>query len=393
MSDCSLFLSFVHRALPRRPSVVALLSLQAVLACAPPPVPDDEPCELRPGVACVVAGHGEAGVASDGDDALTGSLYLPMDVTVTSDGALVVADFNTHRMLAVREGTIRVIAGSGFVGDPVEGPATEVELKHPTSATELPSGELLVTAWHNYRVIRLDPGWERLEMVAGTGDEGFSGDGAAARDAAVVLPMRVIRAPLGGVYILDQGNLRVRHIDEDGVIRTVAGSGDKGFAGDGGPALDAAFNFPQGDAATPAGGIAAASDGRLFIADTYNHRVRVVEPDGVIRTIAGTGEAGTGGDGGRALETALDRPTDLAVGPAGALFIADTGNSCVRRLDQDDRLLTVAGRCGERGDGDDGAPAIDTLLDRPYGIVFGEGGDLYIADTHNHRVRVVGGPR
>ena len=160
--------------------------------------------------------------------------------------------------------------------------------------------------------------------------------------------------------------------------------------GDGGPALDAAFDLPQGDAATPAGGIAAASDGRLFIADTYNHRVRVVGTDGVIRTIAGIGEAGTGADGGRALETAIDRPSDVAIGPDDALYIADTGNSCVRRLDEEGRLVTVAGRCGERGDGDDGAPAVDTLLDRPYSIAFDEEGDLYIADTHNHRVRVVG---
>jgi sugar lactone lactonase YvrE len=159
------------------------------------------------------------------------------------------------------------------------------------------------------------------------------------------------------------------------------------FGGDGGPAMDARFSLPVGQSADPAGRIAFDADGNLFLADTGNNRIRRIAPDGTVTTVAGSGTAGTAG--GPALMAELNQPVDVEVAPDGTLYIADTQNSCIRALGTDGNLRTVAGRCGERGFEGDGASPEQALLDRPYGIALNAAGDLYIADTHNNRIRIV----
>jgi sugar lactone lactonase YvrE len=214
--------------------------------------------------------------------------------------------------------------------------------------------------------------------VAGTGRRAFSPDGGPAASAALVRPVAVAVGPHGVIYIAE-GN-RVRDVDTVGRISTVAGTGDPGDAGDGGPATRAELNMPQG--------LAVDSAGRLYIADTLNNRVRRVDPDGTIRTVAGTGQAGYTGDGMPAIVARLNLPTGLAIGFGDALFISDTANNVVRQLGADGIIRTVAGtgEAGYRGDGD---PALYAELHDPGGLAFDDEGNLYVADALNQRIRRV----
>jgi hypothetical protein len=151
----------------------------------------------------------------------------------------------------------------------------------------------------------------------------------------------------------------------------------------------AQLNNPVGQAAAPAGRIVFDTSGNLYIADTGNHRVRRVDPSGTVTTIAGNGTAGSDGDGGPATQAELNGPADVEIGPDGTLYIADTQNSCVRAVGRDGNIHTVAGHCGMRGSSGDGASPTSALLDRPYGVETDSSGNLYISDTYNQRIRLV----
>ncbi len=160
--------------------------------------------------------------------------------------------------------------------------------------------------------------------IAGQAQAGYSGDEILALNAELNAPMGVAVGPGGSVYIADTGNNRVRRITLDSHIHTLAGTGEPGYTGDGGPATMAELNGPSA--------VAVAADGTVFVADSHNHRVRRVKPDGIIDTVAGTGWGGDGPERGLAVQVDLNNPTGLALGPDGSLYIADTGNSRVRRL-------------------------------------------------------------
>ena len=217
-----------------------------------------------------------------------------------------------------------------------------------------------------------------IVTVAGTGARAFSRDGAPAVASALVHPVAVAVGSKGEVYVAE-GN-RVREIRPDGRITTLAGTGDAGSAGDGGAAIQAQLNTPQG--------LAIDSRDRVFIADTLGNRIRRVDPDGTITTVAGTGEAGYLGDGKAAVDAQLFLPTGLAIGFGDSLFIADTGNNVVRQLGTDGVIRTVAGT-GEAGYRGDGGPAQYSALHAPGGLAFDDEGNLYIADTLNQRIRRV----
>ena len=214
--------------------------------------------------------------------------------------------------------------------------------------------------------------------VAGTGARAFSRDGGLATGSALVRPVALALGPGGKIYIAE-GN-RVREVEPDGRISTLAGTGDAGDGGDGGPAAQAQLNTPQG--------LAVDSTGRVYIADTLSNRVRRVDPDGTIRTVAGTGEAGYTGDGKPAIDAQLNLPTGLAIGFGDDLFIADTGNNVIRELGSDGIIRTSAGT-GEAGYRGDGGPAQYAVFHSPCGLAFDDEGDLYIADTLNQRIRRV----
>lgn len=233
-------------------------------------------------------------------------------------------------------------------------------------------------------------GTKIIKTFAGTGEGGFGGDGGPATQAQVDGPRDVALDGEGNVYVADTRNYRVRKIASDGTITTVAGSGESGFSGDGGPATEAELSRVYGLAADDAGNV--------YLADALNHRVRKVGPDGTITTIAGSGDTGWGGggfsgDGGPATEANLDTPTGLALDDADNLYIADNDNHRIRKIDSSGTIATVAGSSDpteRRGafSGDDG-PATEAELNNPRDVALDDAGNLYIVDDYNLRVRKV----
>jgi sugar lactone lactonase YvrE len=205
-------------------------------------------------------------------------------------------------------------------------------------------------------------------------------------------PSQLVLARDGAQFVLDQRNQIIRKISADGTLETVAGTPMKaGFAGDGGAPLDAQFSFPAGPNPPPAGGLTLDDAGNLYVSDSANHRIRKVDFEAnEISTIAGSGEPAFSGDGGPATEATLDNPRALAFGPDGRLYVADENNHRIRAIDLESGIIvTVAGN-GEDGFSGDGGPATEATLDRPSGLAFDSTGALYIVDSYNSRIRRVG---
>jgi len=377
----------------RRLLAAATLAIAAAARCGDDatPVPPPVACEPAPGLICTVAGTGIAGDGADDLAALATRLYLPQDVTIGPDGRLYIVDWNNHRIRVRRDdGSLHIVAGIGELGPSSDDPSTN-RLNHPTQVTFDPAGNLVIAAWHNSRIKTVDPATGELLDVCGTGARGFAGDGGPAAAAVLNLPVAVVFDAAGNMLISDQANDRVRKVDAaTGMISTIAGVGPCGTCplGDDGPATGAFISLPQGQSARPAGRIDIDAAGNLYVADTVNNRVRKIDAAGVITTIAGNGQIGATGDGGPATEATLSGLADVAVGPDG-IYVADTGNSCVRIIRDDGTIATVAGLCGSAGLAGDDGPATEARLDRPGGIALDAAGNLYIADTHNQRVRVV----
>lgn len=363
-------------------------------------------CTPRAGTICTVVGTGEAGVGSENVAGTQTRTFLPLDVTIGPDNhKAYFLDWNNHTIREIgADFRVRTVAGTGELQDGedppvppgaprVATPALRHRLNHPTQMTFDAQGRLLIAAWHNSmvkRVLNVGTPGAMIEDLCGTGGRSFAGDGGPALMAVLDLPVGVAIHPVtSDVYISDQANQRVRKVDGAGIISTVVGNGMRSYTGDGGPALMASLNAPVGQAAPPAARIEFDARGNLYIADTGNNVIRRVGADGVITTVAGTGMAGATGDNGPARMAQLNGPTDIEVGPDGTLYIADTQNSCVRAVGADGVIRTVVGQCGTRGFRGDGAATAMALLDRPYGIETDTMNRLWIADTHNQRIRVV----
>ena len=335
-----------------------------------------------------LAGTGLAGLNGDGLKPLNTNLYLPQDVTWGPDGLLYIVDWNNHRIRRINNGVVETVAGSGELGDAQDGPAPLVNFNHPTNVTFDNQGRLLIAAWHNSVVKRLDFTTDLVENIAGTGARAFGGDEGPANKAALNLPSSVMQDTHGNIFVSDQANFRIRMIDPNGVIHTVIGNGTAGYMGDGGPASAAELKSPLGQSAAPAGRMVLDAQNRMYIADTGNNCIRLVDTDGTIRTIAGTGVAGYSGDGGPATQAQLNTPSDVAVTLDGTFYIADTVNSVIRKVTPDGIISTFAGN-GQGGFSGDGGTATLAQLDRPYGVDVAPDGTVYIADTHNQRIRRV----
>jgi hypothetical protein len=319
-----------------------------------------------------------------------------------ADGTTYIVDWNNHAIRQVTaQGTLTTVAGALIVGDgPVPSatasdlvfpgaPGSEIALNHPTDIKALPDGKMLVVCWHNHKLRTYDPATNLLMVSCGR-EPGFAGDGGAAFTALVDQPSKAAIAPNGDIFLLDMRNQRVRKIDAAGNISTVAGTGVAGFSGDGGPPLSAAFHFPRGPNPAPGGGIALDTQGRLYIADSLNHRIRRIDLGAnTVETIAGDGTEGYGGDGGQASAARINFPFDLDFGPDGRLYFADCHNHRIRAIDLGTGVIeTVAGN-GTKGFSGDGGPAVEAALSLPSGVAFDAQGRLYIADTENSRIRRV----
>lgn len=380
--------------LPSRFAIAALIAAPTLVACD-----DADPCKDKsPGTICTTVGTHVAGLGDEGQAPLETDLYLPMDVSIGPDNLPYLVDWNNHRIRVVRDGGVFTIAGTGYLGDALDpitgkssGPALEVSLNHPTHILFSESGDAIISAWHNSQVLRYVAASKTIERVCGTGKRAFNGDDKPALETDFDLPVAAAWTPDGGLLIADQANQRIRRIDGKGTeatVTTVVGVGTKGYSGDGGPALDAQIQLPTSQSAPPAGRIASDSLGQVYLADTVNNVVRKVDTEEVITTIAGTGHAGNG-VAGPGTSCALNTPSDVAIDAEGNVYIADTMNSCIRKVDLSGQISTAAGTCGKRGYKGDGGKADAALLDRPYGIEVASDGTLWIADTHNQVIRVV----
>jgi uncharacterized protein (TIGR03437 family) len=327
------------------------------------------------GVIATVAGNGTQGFSGDNGPATSAQLYWPWGVAIDSAGNLYIADSYNNRIRKVTNGVITTVAGNGtqsFSGD--DGPATSAQLYGSHGVAAGPDGSVYIADSSNNRIRKVTNGV--VTTVAGTGTADFSGDNGPAISAQLTDPEGVAVDSAGNLYIADTGYSRVRKVT-NGVITTVAGGG--ATLGDNGPAASAQLYSPKG--------VAVDSAGNLYIADTYNQRIRKVS-NGVITTVAGTGTHGpSSGDNSPATSASLFSPTGVAVDSAGNLYIADTGNSRIRKV-SNGIITTVAGNGGYGFNGDNGL-ATSAQLYNPEGIAVDSAGNLYIADTLDNRIRKV----
>jgi DNA-binding beta-propeller fold protein YncE len=393
----------------------------------------------RSGTIQTIAGNGEPGYGGDGGSASSASLNEPKHVAVDGAGRLYIADSENHvirrvdlvtgviatvagqpgdsigevapasstsepadddplggpthadaqRFTQLRDlsGTVRFLTGSSDMGQRFGGdggPALTAVLNFPGAVAVDAEGNLYIADTMNHRVRKLTAATRDIQTIAGTGHRRFSGDGGPAVAAALHDPSALALDRAGNLYIADQGNHRVRRVDlETGVMTTVAGVGESMYNGDDMPALEAGLAGPSG--------LACAGDGTLYIADTFNNRIRAVDlKTGLIRSVAGDGgdyRYQPEGEGGPS--RSLSRPYGIALMPNGDLLITDSDNHLIRKWErQSGRIIRIAGSGTSQYNGDGGS-ALETGLNYPFGVAVDAAGNVFIADTFNHRIRLI----
>ena len=333
------------------------------------------------GIISTVAGNGTFGFSGDDGPATAASLANPRGISVAANGTLYIADSESHRIRRVAPGgTISTVTGNLqplFSGD--GGLATRATVSRPQGVVADSAGRIYVADTGNARLRQIDPAGV-ITTITGNGAASALQDGSPATTAGLSAPGSLATDPAGNLYIADFGNQRVRRVAPDGTIRTAAGTGEAGFSGDGGPAVQAKIAEPAGVATDRAG--------NLYIADRYHNRVRRVTPAGVISTFAGTGEFGSSGDGAAATAARLAYPAGLAIDASNNLYVSEQGSSRIRRISAAGIISTIAGN-GTPGFSGDGGPATEASLNTPAGLAFDAAGNLYIADSANQRIRMV----
>ncbi len=342
------------------------------------------------GIITTVAGNGGANFGPDGGLATETSVADPEGVFVDENGNIFIADTRAHKVRKVGvDGVITTIAGNGDSGITGEangdgGLAVDAAIGFPIGVFAN-NGNVYIVDQLKHVVRKVDADGI-ITTVAGNGrgggvvGEGFGGDGGPATDAFLALPSGVFVDGAENIFIADSVNNRIRKVNAEGIITTVAGNGVEGFGGDG-LAIDASVNEPES--------IAIDNAGNIYVADTKNNRVRKVDANGMVTTVAGSGRAEFGGDGGPAVEASLNFPRSVYVDGAGNIFIADNFNHRIRKVDTEGIITTVAGN-GGAGLGSDGGLAVDTSLLDPEGVFVDSEGNIFIAEPRAHVVRKVG---
>jgi RHS repeat-associated protein len=277
------------------------------------------------GIITTVAGTGIGGYSGDGGPATQARLSAPSGVAVGPDGSLFIADSGNGRIRRVRpDGMIMTVAGNGTSGSGGDGGlATQAQLGPSFGVAVGPDGSLFIPDFSNNRIRRVGPDGIIITLAGGGSIIPFA-TGVPATQARLFGPIGIAVGSDGSLYSADSGSRRILRVGPDGILTVVAGTGDPGFSGDGGPATQAQLNAPYGVAVGP--------DGSLYIGDQVNDRIRRVGPDGIITTVAGNGTHGYSGDSGPATQASLSSPAHVAVGPDGSLFFADSSNNRIRRV-------------------------------------------------------------
>ncbi|HVZ10684.1 hypothetical protein [Rhodopila sp.] len=321
---------------------------------------------VAPWTVTIVAGTGAAGCSGDGSTPLDAMLDNPFDLAFLSDGSLIFSDTFNHRIRRVdfAANTITTIAGCGergFGGD--SGPAIAARLNEPYGVVADRAGRIYCADRLNGRVRVIDTSGG-IATLAGDGSASSHGDGGPAAQAGLIEPNGLALSPDGGrLFIADVAGHRVRVVDlATGLIDTFAGTGEGKHDGDGGPAKQAAIFGARA--------VAFAADGSLYVMERQGSCIRRIR-DGIIETIAGTGGRGYAGDGGPARDAVFDRPKEMAVAPDGSIFVVDTENNAIRRIDGNTGIVTT----------------IDGTLARPHGAAIGPGGAVYVGDSEHHQIR------
>ena len=339
----------------------------------------------QPGIITTVAGTGEKSYRGDGGPAQLAHLSEPFMCAFDSTGNLYVAEATNHciRRVDVANSVITTIAGTGAEGYSGDGgPATGATFNQPYSLQVDVNGDIYVVDRLNFVIRKIDGATGVIITVAGTGEAGYGGDSGPGTEAQFREPNDCFLDGKGGLLIADIQDQRIRRLDfTTGVITTLAGNGAKERTGDGLPATEASI--------LGARAICMDGAGNTYIAEREGNGIRIVDGDGIMHTLAGTGEFGYDGDGGPALAATWGAPKAIRCDHAGNLLVVDTENHAIRRIDAGSGLVTtIAG--GRRGGEGDGGPASLAGLDRPHGLDLDAAGNIYIADSNNHRVRVVG---
>lgn len=329
-----------------------------------------------------VVGSGASGFSGDGGPAIQAQLQLPSGLTFDSQGNLYIADRANHRIRKVnRKGIITTVAGNGtagFSGD--GGPATQASLKLPSGVVLDKQGNLYIADRSNNRIRKVNTKGI-IQTFAGNGKDGYHGDNMPALKATLDKPFGLALDKNNNLYIADRGNNRIRKVDRSGLISTVAGDGGFYFIGDNGPAYRASIAGPTG--------VTVDGKGNIYIADRSNNRIRMVDKQGLIRTIMGTGHQEYNGDSELGRETSLHLPFGVALDKKGDLLVIDRSHYRIRKLIMKGSKVTTLAGNGVKKFGGDGGPAQGANLEFPHGIDVDSKDNVVFADKSHFRIRKI----
>lgn len=330
-----------------------------------------------------LAGTSQTGGTGDGGSAIGARLFFPTGVAADATGNLYIADSANNRVRKVTPaGVILPFAGSGMLGSSGDGgQAANATFNQPQSVAVDSAGNVYISDTGNHRIRKVSTSGV-VSTVAGTGDDSFGGDGAAATQAQLNTPFQIAIDAADNLYIADAVNLRVRKVTATtGIISTIAGDGRKGTGGDGGPAVNAQFLLPYG--------VAVDRSGVVFVLDAFDGRVRRVATNGTITNYVGTGNFGYSGDGGPAASAEIDPQSFITTDTDGNLYIADLYNHVIRKVTATTGIISTVVGTGLGGFSGDGGSPLGAQLAFPNDVTFDRAGNMYIADFNNQRIRKV----
>lgn len=346
------------------------LLLSAIIICL----------SLHAQVITTIIGNGTMGSTGDGGPATAATIDAPVRAVIDKAGNIYIAEPNYNIIRVVNKaGIISHFGGTGapaFGGD--GGPASAAQFNYPSDLCLDDSGNLYVMDAANYRVRKINTAGI-VTTIGGNGTNGNTGDGGPAISGEIGCGGINVDAT-GNLYIAQSYKSTIREISKAGILSTFAGNGQIGYSGDGGPATAAEFNSPEA--------MVVDNSGNMYIADVGNNCIRKIDNTGIVTTIAGNGLAGYSGDNGPATAAQLYYPTGIAFDSAGHIYIADSYNNCIRKIDNTGTITTIAGN-GLAGYSGDGGPATAAQLNAPVNITLDSVGNMYIADYYNYAVRKV----